>query len=109
MPIYEYQCTACHHHFDTIQGFNDKVLEICPSCQQPTLQKLMSAPCFHLKGTGWYVTDFKKKPKSTESDPKGTETSKQETAKKEGAESKGAENTSSTATKSDASKTGESS
>ncbi|WP_010598098.1 FmdB family zinc ribbon protein [Rickettsiella massiliensis] len=108
MPIYEYQCTACHHHFDTIQRFNDKVLEICPSCQKPTLQKLISAPSFHLKGTGWYVTDFKK-PKSTEASPKGTETSKQETAKKEGAVSKSADNTSSPATKSDASKTDESS
>lgn len=68
MPIYEYQCTACGHHFDTIQSFKDEALIHCPVCGEPTLKKLISAPAFHLKGTGWYVTDFKNQAKpNTES------------------------------------------
>lgn len=104
MPIYEYQCTACHHHFDTIQGFKEKALEICPACHQPTLQKLISAPAFHLKGTGWYVTDFKKStPAEGATSKKEVESSKQEAAPKEAAAST-SESTSSTQTKSDVSK-----
>lgn len=59
MPIYEYQCTACGHHFDSIQSFKDKALVDCPACEEPTLKKLISASAFHLKGSGWYATDFK--------------------------------------------------
>jgi putative FmdB family regulatory protein len=59
MPIYEYQCTACGHHFDTIQSFKDEALTHCPVCGEAALKKLISAPAFHLKGTGWYATDFK--------------------------------------------------
>jgi putative FmdB family regulatory protein len=60
MPIYEYQCTACGHHFDTIQTFKDEPLIHCPVCGEAALKKLISAPAFHLKGEGWYATDFKK-------------------------------------------------
>ncbi|BBB15300.1 type I antifreeze protein [Candidatus Rickettsiella viridis] len=68
MPIYEYQCTACGHHFDTIQTFKEEALIHCPVCGEPTLKKLISAPAFHLKGSGWYVTDFKNQAKpNTES------------------------------------------
>lgn len=63
MPIYEYQCTACGHHFDTIQTFKEEALIHCPVCGEPTLKKLISAPAFHLKGTGWYATDFKNQAK----------------------------------------------
>ncbi len=59
MPIYEYQCTACGHHFDTIQTFKDEPLIDCPVCGEASLKKLISTPAFHLKGSGWYVTDFK--------------------------------------------------
>lgn len=64
MPIYEYQCSACHHHFDALQKMSDAPLTQCPSCQKPALQKMMSATSFQLKGTGWYATDFKNKPRS---------------------------------------------
>ncbi len=63
MPIYEYQCTACGHQFDAMQKMSDQPLTICPSCQKPDLQKLVSAAGFQLKGTGWYATDFKNKGK----------------------------------------------
>jgi putative FmdB family regulatory protein len=61
MPIYEYQCTACGHAFDTLQKVSEPALTDCPACQQANLQKMVSAPSFQLKGTGWYATDFKNK------------------------------------------------
>jgi len=63
MPIYEYQCQACGHHFEAIQRISDSPLKDCPSCEAPQVRKLVSAAAFHLKGTGWYETDFKNKGK----------------------------------------------
>lgn len=62
MPIYEYQCESCNHKFEAIQKFSDPLLTECPSCHKEALKKLISAAAFHLKGTGWYETDFKDKP-----------------------------------------------
>ncbi len=78
MPIYEYECTACQHQFDEVQKMNDPVITRCPMCSQETVTRLISAVGFQLKGTGWYVTDFKDngKPKSgtaSSSDQKKTE------------------------------------
>jgi putative FmdB family regulatory protein len=75
MPIYEYACKACGHHCDELQGINDKPLTKCPSCHKPKLEKIVSAPAFQLKGTGWYATDFKnsgKKPEAAVSEKKDT-------------------------------------
>lgn len=63
MPIYEYQCSACGHRVEVIQKMSDAPLEMCDNCSQPALRKLVSAAGFRLKGTGWYVTDFKDKGK----------------------------------------------
>ena len=60
MPLYEYQCDACGHRFEVIRKFSDEPLEICPKCGGH-IQKLISAPAFAFKGTGWYVTDYAKK------------------------------------------------
>ena len=59
MPIYEYACQDCEHRFETIQKAAEGPLQECPACGQPTLKKLLSAPVFRLKGSGWYETDFK--------------------------------------------------
>ena len=59
MPIYEYQCQACGHEFETIQKISESPLTDCPECSKPELKKLISAAGFQLKGTGWYATDFK--------------------------------------------------
>ena len=64
MPIYEYECGACGHKLETIQKMSDAPLTDCPHCHKPELHKLVSAAGFQLKGTGWYVTDFKDKNKS---------------------------------------------
>ncbi len=61
MPIYEYECGACGHHLEAIQKMSDAALTDCPECHKATLQKLVSAAGFQLKGTGWYVTDFRNK------------------------------------------------
>jgi putative FmdB family regulatory protein len=62
MPIYEYSCSACGAHIEKIQRFSDPALTDCPECGAPgTLHKLISQSNFHLKGAGWYVTDYKGK------------------------------------------------
>jgi putative FmdB family regulatory protein len=59
MPIYEYRCEACGHTLDALQKVNDEPLVECPSCGTSALKRLISAPAFRLKGSGWYETDFK--------------------------------------------------
>ena len=66
MPIYEYQCTSCNHHFEVTQKISEKPLKKCPTCGGK-VTKLLSQTAFHLKGSGWYTTDYtnKKSPSST--------------------------------------------
>jgi putative FmdB family regulatory protein len=59
MPIYEYECKACGHRQEAIQKMSDDPLVDCEACNKPELKKLVSAPAFRLKGSGWYETDFK--------------------------------------------------
>jgi putative FmdB family regulatory protein len=63
MPIYEYECTKCAKIEEIFQKFSDKPLAKCQHCGGK-LQKLISQSTFHLKGTGWYVTDYANKAKS---------------------------------------------
>ena len=65
MPIYEYQCAGCNHHFDVIQKMNDDRIKTCPKCAEDKAIRLVSAAGFQLKGSGWYATDFKTKDKTT--------------------------------------------
>lgn len=64
MPIYEYQCKKCGTIEEALQKFSDKPLTKCRHCSGK-LHKLVSRSSFHLKGTGWYVTDYKNQPKDT--------------------------------------------
>ena len=64
MPIYEYECRGCSEHHEFIQKFSESPKRKCPSCGKLRLRKLISAAAFHLKGDGWYVTDFRDKGKS---------------------------------------------
>lgn len=59
MPFYEYECPHCGYHDEVLQKISDKPLTKCPNCGKKGLKKLMSAPLFRLKGSGWYETDFK--------------------------------------------------
>jgi putative FmdB family regulatory protein len=60
MPIYEYECQKCGHALEALQKVSDAPLKKCPECGALRLKRLVSAPQFRLKGTGWYETDFKK-------------------------------------------------
>ena len=81
MPIYEYECSNCHHQFELIQKIQDEPVTKCPECLKDSAKRLVSAVGFQLKGTGWYVTDFKDKDKPKAS-PKKAKTGSNEAASK---------------------------
>jgi len=90
MPIYEYRCNNCERIIEVLQKFSDKPLTRCPACSGK-ITRLISNCSFHLKGTGWYVTDYKKgdtggKDKSPEA--KKSDTPKSETATEKKSETK---------------------
>ena len=59
MPIYAYRCDDCGFEKDVLQKFSDAPLADCPQCRKPAFNRMITAPTFQLKGTGWYVTDFR--------------------------------------------------
>ena len=71
MPLYEYRCAACGKVFEAIQKFSDAPLEVHDGCGGK-VERLISAPAFHLKGSGWYATDYAKS--SSKSNGEKTET-----------------------------------
>lgn len=75
MPLHEYLCDACGHQFEVIQKFSDPPVEVCPKCGG-RVQKQLSSPAIHFKGTGWYITDYAKKgagAETSKSDGKGAD------------------------------------
>ena len=85
MPLYEYHCTKCGR-FETLQKFSDGPLAACPTCGG-AIERLISAPAFQFKGTGWYVTDYGKS---------GTDGAPSKEAGADGSESKPSETASGT-------------
>ena len=77
VPIYEYQCSSCNVKGEHLQKMSDAPIIICPACDKNTYTKLISAAGFHLKGSGWYATDFKN---NSQPKPKQETTIKNETA-----------------------------
>ena len=59
MPIYAYRCASCGHAQDVLQKLSDAVLTVCPACGAAAYAKQLTAAGFQLKGSGWYVTDFR--------------------------------------------------
>lgn len=82
MPIYEYQCANCNHTYELIQKMSDAPNALCPKCNKPEAVRLVSAAGFQLKGTGWYVTDFKDKGKPPEKAKNSSEASLANSANK---------------------------
>lgn len=86
MPLYEYKCEGCGETFEVIQKFSDEPLTVHEKCGGP-VHRLLSAPAFQFKGSGWYATDYAKgnsssPPKHESSDKsseKGSSESKTET------------------------------
>jgi len=76
MPIYEYECSNCGHQTEILQTFSDTPLKECKRCHGK-MKKIISQNTFHLKGTGWYVTDYASK---TSQNQKSAEKSDQNTS-----------------------------
>ena len=100
MPIYEYECSQCRYYLEVIQKLSDARLKKCPSCGKNTLTKLISAPVFRLKGSGWYETDFKgdkdkqrnlDRPEDAPKDAKDTDTKAKDEKGKDGKDAKSGE------------------
>ena len=72
MPIYEYECEKCGHQTEMIQKFSDPPIAECDACHGK-MKKLISNSSFHLKGTGWYVTDYASKSNSSRSTSRSNE------------------------------------
>lgn len=97
MPIYAYRCERCGHAKDVIQKFSDTPLSLCPECGADAFRKQLTAPSFQLKGSGWYVTDFRDSGKkaaapaaaaeASESPPAGADAAKPTEAAKPAADS----------------------
>ena len=89
MPIYEYECRGCGERHEFIQKFSDSPKRKCPSCGKLRLRKLISAAAFHLKGDGWYVTDFRDKGKGKDKGkPDGAEGSSDSKSESKSADAK---------------------
>lgn len=79
MPIYEYECGGCQKRVEYIQKFDEGAKRKCPECGELKLKRLVSAAAFHLKGTGWYATDFKDKKKGNGKDKESDKGTKKDT------------------------------
>lgn len=60
-PLYDYRCTSCNHTEEVKQSIKDDKITVCPKCFKPSYERLIGSTSFELKGTGYYVTDFKNK------------------------------------------------
>jgi putative FmdB family regulatory protein len=69
MPIYAYKCSSCGHAQDVLQKISDDPLTVCPACSATTFAKQVTAAGFQLKGSGWYVTDFRDGNKKADKKP----------------------------------------
>jgi putative FmdB family regulatory protein len=96
MPLYEYQCEKCGHRFEKIQKFSDKMVKKCPECGG-RVEQMISAPAVQFKGSGWYVTDYAKKPTVPSSDGGNRDSTKEDKAKSEGSSKDGSGKESSSA------------
>ncbi|MBS1218904.1 MAG: type antifreeze protein [Proteobacteria bacterium] len=87
MPIYEYRCGACGFQKEFLQRVSDAPLTDCPECGKHTLNKMVTAAGFQLKGSGWYATDFKDKgsAKPKPDAAKAADTAKKDESKAEAA------------------------
>src|SRR5262245_61099466 len=80
MPIYEYECDACGKRFEQIQKFADTPLEVCTLCGKGPVRRLLSAPAFQFKGSGWYITDYAKKGSDSDTSDKAAKPEKKSDA-----------------------------
>jgi putative FmdB family regulatory protein len=65
MPLYEYRCEACQRRFEVIRKFSDPELDVCKLCGKGPVHRQLSSPAIQFKGSGWYITDYSQKGKSS--------------------------------------------
>lgn len=104
MPLYEYVCSRCGKHFETLQKFSDEPLKTHPECGGD-VERVLSPPALQFKGSGWYVTDYGK---SGSSSPNGKPESKTESKTEGKSEGKSESKTDSTSAKTESKSSGES-
>jgi putative FmdB family regulatory protein len=107
MPLYEYKCQSCGKTFEVIQKFADEPLKTHPECGG-IVERLFSAPAFHLKGTGWYATDYGKGNGKPSKGEDSQSESKSDKAEKTESKPQSKEKTESTSSSSSSSSSGES-
>ena len=78
MPLYEYECDACAKRFEIIQRFSDPTPDLCRMCGKGPVRRLMSSPAIQFKGTGWYITDYSQKGKSSSESSAGEKKAEQD-------------------------------
>jgi putative FmdB family regulatory protein len=103
MPIYAYKCGSCGHAKDVLQKLSDAPLSVCPECSASTFTKQVTAAGFQLKGSGWYVTDFKGGPQAKGAPAEAQNKDKGSDSSAAGAEGAGADKSSTAAQSTDAS------
>ena len=106
MPLFEYKCPRCGR-FEILQKYSDPSLMACPTCGKE-VHRLLSAPAIQFKGTGWYITDYARKPSGGDSAAEGSSSSNSKEPKetKPAKEAKGSKDTSSSSPASTTSKDG---
>ena len=99
MPTYEYQCNACGEVFEVIQKITEDPIQTCEKCGSEQVKRLISASAFHLKGSGWYKSDYaSSNNKSDNAVKKEASTSENKTDSKKEAKSNKSSETKSTST-----------
>lgn len=83
MPIYEYQCGSCQKTFEVWQKVSDPSPGKCEHCGSKKVSKILSQSAFHLKGSGWYITDYARKGKSDSSASSSEKKSDSSSSKKD--------------------------
>ncbi|MDD2942866.1 MAG: zinc ribbon domain-containing protein [bacterium] len=75
MPTYSYECFACGHKFEATQKITEDAISVCPECHKEEVKRIITASNFHLKGSGWYKTDYASGSSSSSSSSKSSSTS----------------------------------
>ena len=88
MPLYEYECEACGRRFENIQKYSDPPIEVCRHCGKGPVRKLLSSPAIQFKGTGFYITDYKKSGGGGESSKSSSSSSDSSSSESKSSESK---------------------
>ena len=99
MPLYEYECDACHQRFEIIQKFSDPAPEECARCGKGPVRRLLSTPAIQFKGSGWYITDYAGGRSSAATSTSTSDSESKSETKKDGEKKSGGESS----TKSDSS------